>query len=150
MTIHFTWPSVQDAQVVDEIREAIGRNVTFHYLVSTSGCPVCSLDPVTNESTDSFCTTCSGEYWIPSYSGEAILAHVNWGFSEQLGWYTGGQQMEGDCRIQIKYTVTNIDIVDKTKWIEVDGRNMLIVKRILRGVQPLNRIILDLSEKDKL
>jgi hypothetical protein len=150
MSIHFTFPTAQDVEVVDAIRDAIGREIDFYYLASTTACTICSLDPVTNESTDSFCPVCSGEYWIPTYSGVTISGHVNWGFSEQLAWYTGGQQMEGDCRIQIKYTVTNLDIVDKVAWVEVDGRRIHVVKKILSGVQNLNMIILDLTEEEEL
>jgi ribosomal protein S8 len=107
-------------------------------------------DPVTETSTDSFCPTCSGVYYIPVYSGTSIQGHVTWAYSEQLGWPTGGKQFEGDVRIQIKYTEANLSAVDNAKWVEVDGRQMEVKKRTLRGVQSINRILVDLLEKEKL
>jgi len=147
MAINITWPTAQDEEVVDAIRSAIGRETTWYIVASSSPCPDCSLDPITNTSTDSFCITCGGEYWIPTYSGVTISGHVNWGYSEQLGWVSGGQLNEGECRVQIKYTLANLNAVDNAKWVEVDGKTMEVVKRILRGVQTLNRILVDLRER---
>lgn len=136
--------------MVNAIRDVIGRNVTFWYIASTSECaePNCSLDPVTNTSTNSFCPVCSGHYYIYTYSGEDINAHVTWGFSEQLGWVTGGQLDEGECRVQIEHTAHNVYVVDNAKWVTVDGRIMQIVKKLYRGVQSINRILIDLIEKE--
>jgi len=144
-----SWPTAHDKEVTDAIREAIGRDVTFWYLAGTTPCtePTCSLDPVTNTSTNSFCAVCSGLYNIPIYSGAVINAHVTWGYSEQLGWVTGGQLDEGECRVQIEYTPANVTIVNTTKWVEVDSRIMQIIKKIYRGVQSINRILIDLIEK---
>jgi len=141
-----TWPS-DTVTVIDKIRTAIGREVIFNILASSIACTICSLDPVTNTSTDSFCPVCSGVFWIPVYSGVPINAHINWGGVDQLNWATGGQYFEGDCTVQIKYTIANLDMIDKTTWITVDNKVMEIIKHIPRGVQPLNRIILDLREK---
>ena len=142
-----TWPS-NTVTIIDEIRGAIGRDVTFIVLASSVPCPVCSLDPVTNTSTDSFCLVCSGVYHIPVYSGYTTSGHVTWGKLDKLEWLSGGQYYDGDCRVQIKYTTEHVTIVDNTKWLEVDGKQMEIKKRIYRGVQPLNRILLDLIERD--
>ncbi len=146
MTV-ITWPN-DTKDIIDDIRTAIGRIVTF-YTQTVSGCSVCSLDPISNESTDSFCPSCSGIYWIPILTTSGILAHITWGSSEQLKWVSGGQLFDGDCRIQIEYTPENITVVDTSAYVEVDGRKMDINKKILRGVQPLNRILLDLVERDK-
>jgi len=135
--------------IIDDIRDAIGRDITFFYIYSSMPCPICDLNPVTNVSIDAFCPTCSGAYWIPLYSGENIEAHITWGYSEQLGWVKGGQLDEGECRVQIKYTVANLSIIDKTKWIDVDGKNMQIIKKTLRGVPQLNRILIDLIEREE-
>lgn len=145
MTIY--WPS-DTKSIIDDIRDAIGRPVTF-YVSTVSGCSVCSLDPISNESTDSFCPSCSGLYWIPVYSGVEITAHITWGHSDNPYWYTGGQIYEGDCRIQIEYTPENVVIVDTSDYVEVDGKKMDIRPKILRGVKTLNRILLDLIERDK-
>lgn len=145
MTIY--WPS-DTKTIIDDIRGAIGRNVTF-YTVTNSGCSVCTLDPIANESTDPFCPACSGLYWIPIYSGEIVNAHITWGKADKMDWLNGGQIFEGDCRIQIEYTDTNVTIVDTAEYVEVDGRKMDIRKTIPRGVNEINRLLLDLVERDK-
>lgn len=148
MTITITWPTAQDVEVVDAIRGAIGRETTWYIISSSTPCPTCDLDPVNNTSTDSFCPTCSGNYWIPTYSGVTISGHITWGFSEQMGWVSGGQMDEGDCRVQIKYTPDNLSVVDEAIYVMVDGKKMDITKRIYRGVQSINRILVDLAEDE--
>jgi hypothetical protein len=143
-----TWPTAQDTEVVDAIRNAIGRETIWYVIASSVACSICSLDPVTGTSTNSFCELCEGNYWIPTYSGVTISGHVNWGASEQLGWVTGGEMMEGDCRVQIKYTPDNLSTVNDARYVMVDGRRMDIVKRIYRGVQSINRILVDLTEDE--
>lgn len=91
---------------------------------------------------------CSGIYWIPTYEVTTISGHITWGFSEQLGWVSGGQLAEGECRVQIKYTVANLGVVENAKKIFVDGKEMQIEKKTLRGVKNINRILIDLIEKE--
>ena len=134
-------------EVIDSIRDAIGRPIEWH-TVTLSGCSVCELDPTTNESTDSFCPVCSGLFYIPTYTTTIISGHVTWGYSEQLGWVSGGQLAEGECRVQIKYTVANLDIIENAKKIFVDGKEMQMEKKTLRGVKNINRILIDLNEKE--
>lgn len=141
-----TFPEDTEA-TIDSIRDAIGRPTEWH-MVTLSGCAICELDPITNTSTDSFCPVCSGIFWIPSYEVTIISGHVTWGFSEQLGWVTGGQLMEGECRVQIKYTVANLDTIENAKKIFVDGKEMQMEKKTLRGVKNINRILIDLNEKE--
>lgn len=133
---------------IDAIRNVIGRAVIFNVVASNNPCTVCDLDPVTNESTDPFCTTCSGLYWIPVISGASVQAHVTWAGADQLDWFPAGQVFDGDCRVQIKKTDANIYIIDNTKDITVDGKTMEIQKKIFRGVPELNRILIDLKEKE--
>jgi hypothetical protein len=144
------WPTSFDTEVVDAIRTAIGRVVYFY--VPNSGIPCtnsgCSLDPVTNQSTNSYCTVCSGEYWIVTYQSIPVTGHITWGMSELLGWQTGGTFSEGDCRVQIKYLPSLETVVDNAKWVEVDNRRLQVVKKIIRGVQTVNRILVDLEEWD--
>ena len=132
---------------IDSIRDAIGRPTEWH-TVTLSGCSLCELDPITNTSIDSFCPVCSGVYWIPTYEVTVISGHVTWGYSEQLGWVTGGQLAEGECRVQIKYTVANLDIIENAEKIFVDGKEMQMEKKTLRGVKNINRILIDLNEKE--
>jgi hypothetical protein len=138
------------ADIIDQIRGVIGRDVTFVIPISSFICPTCGLDPVTGNALDSFCTTCSGEGEITVYSGVTVSGHVTWGYSELPNWQTGGTLDAGECRVQIKYTVINEDAVARAKSVLVDGREMQITKRILRGVQGINRILVDLIERDNL
>src|SRR5689334_15173581 len=91
---------------VDQIRQMIeidGRLVSF-VVATLSGCPVCSLDPISNTSTDSFCPTCSGQYWIPTYSGWDIKAHVTWGVLDDQSWATGGMIDNGACTVKFMWS----------------------------------------------
>lgn len=146
MTISF--PSNTE-DTIDAIRDAIGRNVTF-VTVSSIACTAsgCSLDPVTNTGTNSFCTTCSGLYWIPSFSNYTVKAHVTWGNADQLNWVTGGQLFEGDCRIQLKYTQELLTEIERTDYILVDNKRFEVKSKIYRGVPEINRVILDLIERE--
>jgi hypothetical protein len=134
---------------IDAIREAIGRNINL-VTVSAIACTAsgCGLDPVTNTSVNSFCVTCSGLYWIPNFTNYAVKAHITWGNAEELNWVTGGQIFEGDCRIQVKYTSEILAELERTEYVEVDGKNFEIKSKIYRGVPELNRVIIDLLEKE--
>ncbi len=146
MTI--VWPD-NTKTVIDGIRGAIGRDVEFFVVASSIACTTCSLDPITNQSTDSFCPVCSGIHWIPVYSGYTISGHVSWGKTDFQDWYSGGYQFDGDVRVQIEYTIANLDIVDRSVYVHVDSKIMEIKNFILRGVQSINRILIDMIEKEK-
>jgi len=133
---------------IDKIRQVIGRNITI--LIPTfSGCSVCNLDPVTNLSTDSFCENCNGKYWIETFSGYITLAHINWGKTDVKAWFTGGQIFNGDCLIQIEYSPENLSAVELGKVYIVDGKKLRKENQIYRGVQSLNRILIELTEVEK-
>lgn len=142
------WPD-NTKTVIDSIRGAIGRDVEFFVVASSIACPTCGLDPITDHSTDSFCPTCSGVYWIPVYSGYTCSGHITWGSADFQDWVSGGYQFDGDVRVQIEYTVANLDIVDRSVYVHVDNKVMEIKDFILRGVQSLNRILIDMIEKEK-
>jgi hypothetical protein len=139
------WPSNSEIELIDSVRDAIGREVVFYIVASSTPCPICVLDPITDTSTNSFCPVCSGEYWIPIYSGVSILSHITWRRTDALQWQTGGQLFDGDCRVQIKYTPSNVLVIDEFKWVEVDGHRMTKIKVLPRGVQQLNRLLIDLQ-----
>jgi len=141
-----TFPS-NTKEIIDDIRDAIGREITFVQEIE-SDCPACDTDIFTGNSTNPFCTTCSGIGYLITASGTDVMAHITWGGNDQLGWATGGQMMEGDCRVQIEYTDTIISTIESAKYVEVDGHRMSVRKQILRGVQPINRVLLDLSEEE--
>lgn len=130
--------------IINEIRDAIGRDIIC-YTESKQLCPVCSIDPVTDASTDVYCSNCSGVGYLISYSGDVIKAHVTWAPSETLAWVTGGQYFDGDCRVQIESTDANMTIVEGAKYLTVDGKNCIIKKKMYRGVANINRILIDLA-----
>lgn len=126
-----------------------GREVTF-FTATYSGCPVCSLDPISDTSTDSFCPTCSGLYWIPTYSGWSTIAHVTWGTLDNKGWESGGMLDNGDCTVKFIYSGYMQDILDNTEYVIVDEREMDVQPgTIFRGVPDINRVIVKLKEKER-
>lgn len=141
--------AVETTEIIDGIRSAIGRTAEFITLAGNNECTVCGLDPTTGLSVDSFCTTCSGLYYIPIYSGVTISGHVWWKSADSLQWPTGGQVFEGDATFQLKYTVGNLDTVNNTEFLMLDGKTMTIRKKVIRGVPALNRIILTLDEEER-
>ena len=132
---------------INDIRDAIGRNVTFVYTIE-SDCPTCDLDPVSNTSVDSFCPTCSGIGYLYTLSGYTVKAHITWGQADINNWQSAGQLFDGDCRIQVEYLPETITVLNLNPYVEVDGKKMSIKKKILRGVPNLNRILLDLNEQE--
>ncbi len=149
--MNIVWPD-NTTEIIDKIRGAIGRDITIYIVASSIPCPTCSLDPVTNESTDSFCTTCSGIYWIPIYSGYVTSGHITWGNVDILQWIPVGQYFEGDARVQIKYTPEIFSIVEQAQdngYIVVDNEVMEIKSKILRGVKNINRILINLVKKER-
>lgn len=134
--------------IIDDIRTLIGRCVYF-YVPTTSGCGTCSLDPIANTSTDSYCPTCSGLYYITTYSGYGVQGHVTWGNMDELQWPVGGQTFKGDCRLQVKYTDENLNLVNNSDYVVIDSKKMSIDRYAFRGVPELNRIVIILDEEER-
>ncbi len=135
--------------IIDDIRGSIGRLVGFTVLDSTTPCSVCTLDPTTDTSTDSFCPVCSGVYYIKNTSEVMISGHVTWKDADRIAYYSAGTVMEGDARVQIKRSSRNLDVLDRTEHITLDGRKMHIQTLTPLGVPELNRIALSLIEEEK-
>lgn len=131
---------------LDEIRSKIERPITINVKVAGTGCPVCDLDPITNTSTDSFCTTCSGLYWLNTVSGYVVSGHVRWMGTDQPLFTEGGVIDTGDCIVTIKYTVLNLANVENSDSFIVDGRDLYRKEHVLKGVRNLNRIRIVLKE----
>lgn len=140
--MRITFPS-NTTEIIDQIREAIGRPVTF-VLESGVPCQVCGgIDPNTGFAADPFCPTCSGLGYIPTYTGVQVLAHITWGGVDSRDWERGGAVISGDCRIQIKYTPANETLVNRAKYVIIDSRRTKKIRVIKRGVQGINRILVD-------
>lgn len=134
-------------ETIDAIRTAIGRNVIFVEKIE-SLCPTCTLDPISNTSTNAFCPTCSGVGYIYTTSGYTVMAHITWGGSELPNWQSAGYIFDGDCRIQIKYTPEAVLAIKNSDYIVVDDKRLTVKKKILRGVPNINRILLDLKVQE--
>jgi hypothetical protein len=134
-------------ETIENIINAIGREVSF--ISSTlSGCSSCSLDPVTNTSVNSFCAVCSGQYWIPTYSGDSIVAHIAWKYADEEQFHTGGNVFLGDGIVKVMYSGPYMNIIENTDYMVVDGKQVNIQRVTLLGVPSINRIILDFKEKN--
>lgn len=143
-----TWPS-DTRQVINAMRGAIGRDITMAVPETPSGCSACTLDPINNTSTDPFCETCSGSYWIIPYDDVTISGHVRWYPFDDPQPMTGGIVFEGDCVVTIEYTDTNLASAKAADYFLVDGKRMVLWKYILRGKQDINRIRLMLKEEEE-
>lgn len=142
-TFGVTWPNT--TIITDAIRGVIGRNIMIYVNVSGTACPTCDLDPVTNFSTDPWCPTCGGVYWIDAISGVTYSAHVNWGQAYQPLRVAGGIIDEGDCIITIKNTAEALENVRASNYYVVDTRDLYMKNYELRGAPP-NRIRITLLE----
>ena len=136
--------------IIDEIRKQIGRVVTFVYASGVYPCTAsgCSLDPTTGLSTNSFCTTCSGKYWIPNILNSGILAHITWGDFNRLALEFPGYDAEGGVRIQIEYTDEHDFIVKNCRYIVADGVELEIKDVGYRGKPTVNRIIINARQRE--
>lgn len=146
MAIIITWPS-NTREVINAIRGTIGRLVTFYTIAGTTGCSSCTLDPVNNTSTNPFCPECGGDYWTVIYSGTEISGHVRWFPFHEQDFTSVGINYEGDCVVTIEHTSGNMNIVQNTEYVEVDGTRILIDRYVLRGKPDVNRIRLLLKEE---
>ena len=136
--------------IIESIINDIGREVDFFYVYSTYACPVCNLDPNTGHSTDSFCPTCSGEYYIDVISGVTWSGHVTWKFNYENQWETGGKDIIGDARIKVLHSDEREELLKDVKYVELDGKTMNIEKITLLGTKPtVNRIVIDVKEKEE-
>ncbi|RPI81233.1 MAG: hypothetical protein EHM34_08910 [Nitrosopumilales archaeon] len=128
----------------------IGRNVEFFYVYSSQACPAsnCDLDPVTNTSTNSLCPVCSGTYWIDIYSGVTMSAHITWKFDYQNEYETGGLVFIGDAKVKVMHTPEREQLIKQAKYVIVDDKTMNIEKTTLLGAPAINRIIVDVKEKE--
>lgn len=143
------WPD-NTTDIIDDIRDAIGRNVTIYTTVSGIACTVsgCSLDPVTNLSTNQFCETCGGEYWLSTTSGVTVLAHVRMRNVDIPVWTVGGFIVDGDAQVQVKYTEATLAAIEGAEYYDVDGKQFLQKDLSFRGVPAVNRIVVTLVEKE--
>lgn len=140
-----TFPS-DTKEIIDEIRDTIGREITVYTTVSGIACSTCELDPTTGLATDPFCPECSGDYWTSTLSGLSLTAHIRWSKSEQPMFTEGGIVYEGDCKVTITYSEANLEAVRNSEYFVVDGKELYMKNYIPKGAQRLNRISVILLE----
>lgn len=143
-----SFPQTQARNQIEEIIGLIGRNVDFYYVYSSQACPACSLDIVTNTSTDSYCQTCSGVYWIPIYSGVTMSAHVTWRYDYKNEFTTGGITLIGDAQVKVMHSDERESLIKEVEYLVVDGKTMDLERTTILGTPP-NRIICDLKERSE-
>lgn len=151
MSNGITWPS-NTVTIIDEIRDAIGRDILINVTISGISCPASGcgvLDPVTNLAVNQFCPVCSGLYWINTISGYIVNAYIQWGKGEIPIWETGGMIIDGDCVVQLKYTPANITAVDDSTNFVVDGKVLIKESVEYRGVPNINRVLVTLNDVEK-
>lgn len=141
MTI--TFPS-NTKTIIDQIRDAIGREVTFiEEAYSPCTASGCGLDPITNTAINSFCTVCSGEGFTVTISGTGLTAHITWKPENVLNWIVAGQYFTGDCLLQVEYTSNNRELIEDAKYVVVDDKRMRVESIMPRGVPAINRLLLE-------
>lgn len=144
MAFGITFPS-NTTEIIDEMRYTIGRNILINVQVSGIACSACSLDPITNLSTDPFCVTCAGEYWLSTTSGVTCSAHVRWRSTDQPLRVAGGIIDEGDCYITIALS-GHLGCVQSSESYVIDDKLMYMKNYKIRGVPRPNRITVVLLE----
>lgn len=145
-----SFPTALAKQQIDSMRAAIGRACIFN-TVTTTECTAsnCDRNPITNTSTNPFCPVCSGTFYIESFVPVTISGHITW-YPEQMQWWAAGQHFDGDVRIQIEYTESNLATIANTDNVIVDDKIVEIKKTTNRGFQTFNRIILECRERDRV
>jgi hypothetical protein len=144
------FPKSQSRSQIEEIiNNSTGRDVNIFYVYSSMACPICTLDPTTNTSTDSFCATCSGDYWIDSYSGVVWSGHVTWKYDYKNEFETGGRVFIGDVQAKVMHSDSRETILKTPKtYLVIDDITTDIVKLTNLG-NPVNRIIISCKEREE-
>lgn len=134
--------------IIDEIRGVIGRDITIFVTVSGIPCTAsgCSLDPITNLSTNPFCGVCHGNYWINTLSGWTCSGHIRWLSADQPLWTQGGKIEDGDCKVTIAFSNIALEHVKASKYFVVDNIELYLKHYRLKGAKEINRIQIMLIE----
>ena len=143
MTINF--PS-NTKEIIDSIREVIGRNIEIHYTVSGAACPTCTQDTLTGRSIDPFCVTCGGVGYINTPVTVSALAHVRWTNVGDSYNSPAGEIDTGNCIVTMEYVESLPSIVESSDYFLVDDVKLYYIDYDLRGVKEINRIAVKLQE----
>jgi hypothetical protein len=149
MTLPLLPKSLIASQIEEIINNSTGRDVDIFYVYSTYECPACNLDPITQTSTDSFCETCSGVYFIPVWSGIMWSGHVTWKYDFKNEFETGGRVFIGDVQTKFVYETERESILKTPKtYLVVDDITVDIIKTTQLG-NPINRLVVHCKERQE-
>ena len=140
-----TYPT-NNRDVINNIREAIGRDITFITKIETD-CPSCDINPVSNTSTNPYCPICSGIGYLYTLSGYTVGAHITWGKADITSWQSVGSTINGDCLVQVESLPETLNAINNSDYVVVEDKRLTIRKRIPRGTPTINRYLLDLVEQ---
>lgn len=143
--MNITFPT-NTKEIIDEIRGAIGRDITIYTIASGGDCPTCRRDPLTGKSIDPYCPTCSGEGYLYTMSGTTASAHITWESINTSIYHPGGHVDVGECLVSMEYSEDLLEVVKDSKYFVVDSREMYAIDYDTRGVPELNRILVNLQE----
>lgn len=136
-------------EIIDDIRDAIGRYITINVTASGTPCPLnCGYDPINDASIDVTCSGCNGVYWMNTTSGWLTKAHIRWGSADRPIYSPGGKAFEGDCIVTIEYTAESLANIENSESFIVDEKTLILEDFILKGVPNINRITIALIERD--
>lgn len=129
---------------IDEVREAIGRNVTF-YTSTNAVCPLCAasgyLDPLSGQSYYYQCPTCTGSGYTETVEATIVLARVHWNNDELRTATPGGKYYVGEATLGID--IPYLSLAERTQneagKVVVDGHDMQISKILPVGAPIINR-----------
>lgn len=129
---------------IDEVREAIGRDVTF-YTSAETACPLCTasgyLDPQSGGSYYYMCPTCSGSGYTSTVEATVVNARVHWNNDELRTATPGGKYYVGEATLGID--IPYLDLAERTQnesgKVVVDGHDMQITKIVPVGAPIINR-----------
>lgn len=128
----------------DEIREAIGQTATFYLGGTFTACPTCSglnhYDEINEASLDSWCTTCSGSYWIVTELTSGIVAHVRWRTGDEPQYGIAGESFAGDCIITIDINALTSNQISSIIEIRADSKRLVPFRTVKRGVPTRDRV----------
>lgn len=148
-------PILPKSLIKDQIEEIItnstGRDVSIFYVYSSYACPNPddSYDPINDTSTDSFCPTCSGNWWIDTYSGVTWSGHVTWKYDYKNEFETGGRVFIGDVQAKFMHSDERETILKTPKtYLVIDDITVDIVKLTQLG-NPINRVIVSCKEREE-
>jgi len=145
--MNIVWDSSTINTAQEKIRQVLSRAFVINVKASGEACPDCSLDPVTNTSTDPFCVTCGGFYWINNTEAVTLSGHVRWRGQDQPNLYAGGTVPDGDCQVTITYTDQAVTYINKSIDFVVDDRVLSLKNFQLKGQPTPNRIKIVLVEE---